>query len=253
VDPGVDVTAPFEAFTGAQLTTQLGYGSEGVWRYINHLNDLTGNQYPAVGPTVLTPSAGGIQGTAGPLDIHDFGVTATDGDADGQWSGANGVIDPAGRAFAVMCEVQFSGLPAGNRNVCGHDGADDFFIQYMQTSGNIRAAAIAGTTVVSELTGQNHNDGLWHTILAFHLPGAGGFTKIASDKGSSPPVSVAAQSAMDWTGAFFVHRNSSAAPCTVSFVAVAISDGTAGQDADIQELYDNAPAAIANYRAATGR
>jgi hypothetical protein len=192
VDPGVDVTAPLEAITGDQLATQLGRGNASIWKYINPLNDLTGLQYPTVGVTALTPSAGGVQGTAGPLDEHDFGVTATDADADGQWSGTAGVIDPAGNMLAILCEVRFSGLPAGNRNVCGHDGTDDFFIQYMQTTGRVRSAAIAGATVVSEIAA-NHNDGDWHTILAFHIPGASGFTKCVSDLGASTPASTAAQ------------------------------------------------------------
>lgn len=251
-DPGVNVTAPYEAVNGAQLTTQLGFGTASMWKYINPLNDASGPQYPTVGVTVLTPSAGGVPNTAGPLDSFDKAVTATDADADGQWSGAVGVIDPAGRRFAMLVRVRFNALPAGNRDVCGHDGADDFFLQYMQTTGRVRAAAIAGTTVLSEIA-VNHNDGLWHDILLLYIPGASGFTKCVSDLGASTPTSTAAQAQMDWTGAFFIHRNSSAAPCDVSYVAVAISDGTTAEDDAIMALYDNASTAITNLRTATGR
>lgn len=251
---GVQMTAPMEAQDGGQITTQLGgYGHEGLWKEINPLNDLTGSQYPTLGIFVLAPSAGAVAGTAGPLDAEDFGVTATDAQATGQWSATANILDPAGKKFGMLVAVRFSGLPAAaqNRNIAGSDGTDDLLIQYQHTpTGRIRLATIAGTTEVS-VVDANHNDGNWHLVMVFHDPVAAR-QKCVTDLGTSADESLSGQSQLDLTGAFFIHRNGTAAPCTVSTLGVFMSDGSTEMNTAYDNLYTNAQAAIAAYMTNTG-
>lgn len=251
-DGTITVPTQLEAITGAQLTTQLGFGHESIWKFIYGLNQLSGNQLPYVGAFALTPSAGAIQGEAGPLDAFDFSVRATDGDTDGQWSGTTGGMDVAANSFAMLVECKFTALPAGNRLVCGEDGTHDFFLQYMAATGRVRFAIVGGSTITSEVA-VNHNDSLWHTALLVCDRTGANEMRMATELGTSPAVSVAALGTLTATGAPFIFRNANAPPGSVAYWAVAISDNSATQNTAIASLYSNIATAVANYRTATGR
>jgi len=246
------LTAQREAITGAQLHAQLGnIGHEGVWKFVWDLNGTATPLIPRIGPVTQATAAGTPTfGTSGPLDSFDKGLTFTDGQV-AQTATPSGGLSFGPNHFAVLIEVSFSGAAGGNRFLVGHDGTEDAFMQYMQTSNQIRAVVLGGSigTITTSIA-VSHNVAGSHTILWVGIIGAN--MRVASDLGVSSAVSIAAEAAFDFTSTWRI-AGSNAFPGTITFMAVAVSDGTAIQNTAMVALYDNITTVVTNYRTNTGR
>lgn len=244
-------TAPLEAINGQQLTAQLGFGHEAIWRHIWNCNETTNPLYGQVGSTMDSLVGTPTFNVAGPLDAYDKGVQFTDAQA-AQIGTANGAVNPLDKHWAILCEVRFTALPAANRIVLGVDAGEDLFLQYMSASGNVRVVTTdGGVGTQTANIAQNHNTANWHTILATGVVGSN--IRCASELGDSGNQTSTYVSLDTSAAGWALGRNGSSAPCVISFCAVAISDGTALQNNAIIAIRDNINTAISNYRTATGR
>jgi hypothetical protein len=247
-----EVTDQLEPFTGAQLTTMLGYGDEAVWKHLWLANETGSPLQPALGPGQMTTTAGTpTYNVAGPLDSIDKAVRYTDGQA-AQIGTGNGAVQIQGNHWAILFEAKVAvGTPGGARNFGGHESTEDVFVQ-LQTNGQPRIVvvdSVAGT-LLAPLT-VAHNDGLWHTYLAIGINGAN--MRLATDLGLGTATSIAAVAAINTAASWTIGRSGANPPADISIMAVAISDGSTAQNNALIDLYNNAAAAVANYRAATGR
>jgi hypothetical protein len=246
-DPGEEVTAPLEALTGAQLTEQLGFGHEAIWEFIWLLNESASPVNPSIGTAPMSTVAGTpTYGATGPLDANDKGVSFTDGQV-AQVASGNGAVTFGARLF----EITFSANAGGNRFILGHDGTEDAFVQYMQTSNQLRGVLVGGTIgTVTASVAFNHNNAASHTVLMVGIIGAN--FRIASEMGVSSATSIAAEAAFDFASTWRI-AGSNAFPGVITYMAVAISDGSTLENNAVIALYDNIQTAVTNYRTATGR
>lgn len=250
VIPPID--APLEAVNGAQLTAHLGFGHESIWKHIWLLNETASPCNPSVGPAVMTTTVGTPTfGVQGPIDSYDKGVAFTDGQA-AQIATANAAVTMGTASWAILVEALTPTLPAANRIITGADGAEDILVQYMSGTGQVRCVvvdSVAGT-IVSTIP-NNHASATSHTYLLVGING--GNMRLASEVNLGNSISIAGIASLDLPSAWRVGANGSCPAGTISYLAIAISDGSALQNNAIADLLTNQAAAITNYRTATGR
>lgn len=245
------VVAQLEPLTGAQLTTMLGFGHESIWKNLWLFNEAAAPMNPSIGAANMTTLAGTpTYGAAGPLDSFDKGVSFTDGQV-AQAATGNGGVTFGANHWAVLIEVSTLTLPGGNRFIVGHDGVEDCFVQFMQTTGQIRGVVVGGTIGTQTCSvAVNHAGATSHTILFVGIIGAN--MRIASELGISGSTSIAAEAAFDFASTWRI-GGSNAWNGVIALNAVAISDGSTLQNNAIIDLFNNQAACITNYRTATGR
>lgn len=254
---GTPVTDPREPITAAQVATAWGLLSEGIVDHFWPCNETASPLVPTVGAAVLSliggpPTEFGVAGPA-PLDSSDKCFRVTDAQACTFTSG-NGAVSFGTDWFMSWADVVLNGsVPAGGRQLFGHDSTEDIIYQ-LQATGRPRGIIVdsgGGTIVVPEIA-VNHYTGLRQThVIIGRAPNE---AKIATNLGAGATVSLAGVTGgLTFGAAWVLCRSANTPACYVYNHGVMKSDNSVGQNAAFQDLWDNLPARIASWRTNTGQ
>jgi len=250
-----DGVPPKFPISAAEMFQALGFGSADIWKHLYDLdaaalpcNDRIGTAHLNAAFTVVNYTLGVATGLP---PANDKGIQTIDGGGGIQHNVAT-FPDITTVPFALLLEARFTALPSATRIAFGHDGAKDWLVR-ITTSGDIQLITFDGTTSrTSSVVGDHTSATVYRTILAVCIPGSN--QRMASDLGLSTATSTVGMVTLtDATGVLAVGRSASSPPMIATVAAIAISDGSGPQNAAIQALYDNLPAAVANFRAFSGR
>lgn len=228
----------------------LGFGGESIWKLGTLCNEGASPFYPFIGASSFSTTVGTpTYGVDGPSDAFDKAVRFSDGQG-AQIGSANGAQQIGANDFAIIAVVKVtSGAPGNNRTIFGHNSTDDAFLQ-LRTNGHIWAVLAGGGSLTVPGPTIAHNDDLWHVLMFVGINGGNG--RVFTDLGAGVETSIAAITSINAAAAWQIGQNNACPAADIALVAVAVSDGTAEEDAGVLALYNNGVAACQNLLTALG-
>lgn len=242
--------------SAAEINTALGFGEAGIWRAGHNCQESASPLGDFIGTTTLAQTAAGMTyAVAGdPLVSGDLGVEYAAAGGYENRAATAAIIEPGPNAFAMLLHFKLTATAGGSRRMYGVDGASRDWAVGCQVNNRVTFLTNDGTSVRTVTAIADHNDGAWHTALAVMIPNDVAGQRVITDLAASGAASTSGIGDLTDAaqGFYAIGAAGSNAPCIVSFAAIAISDGTPGQNASLADLMTNQATALANFRATIG-